>query len=116
MPDENCVFCRIASGDLPATILHDDGEVLAFRDIAPRAPTHVLVIPRRHLPSALDLTEAEGPLLGRIFATVAAIARSEGIAEKGVRIVSNAGPWAGQSVSHLHFHLLGGRSMGWPPG
>ena len=114
--DRSCLFCRIAAGDQPATILHDDGEVLAFRDIAPRAPTHVLVIPRRHIPSALDLAEGDGPLLGQIFAAAASIARTEGIAERGFRIVANAGPWAGQSVPHLHFHLLGGRPMGWPPG
>ncbi len=116
MPDAGCLFCRIAAGESPATILHDDGEVLAFRDIAPRAPTHILVVPRRHIRSALDLTEADGDLLARIFVTVARIARAEGIAERGCRIVANAGPWAGQSVPHLHFHLLGGRPMRWPPG
>jgi histidine triad (HIT) family protein len=90
--------------------------VVAFRDIAPRAPTHILVVPRCHVPSLLDLDAADGELLGRIFATAADIARSEGIAERGFRIVANCGPWAGQSVGHLHFHLLGGRTMGWPPG
>ncbi len=116
MPDGNCLFCRIAAGELPATIVHRDDSVVAFRDIAPRAPTHILVVPHRHVPSLLDLVAADGELLGRIFATAADIARSEGIAERGFRIVANCGPWAGQSVGHLHFHLLGGRTMGWPPG
>jgi histidine triad (HIT) family protein len=111
-----CTFCRIAAGELPASIVYRDEAVVAFRDIAPRAPTHILLIPRRHIASVLELTEADGELLGRIFAVAARVARAEGIADKGVRIVTNAGPWAGQSVDHLHFHLLGGRSMGWPPG
>jgi histidine triad (HIT) family protein len=116
VPDGNCPFCRIAAGEFPATIVYQDDSVVAFRDIAPRAPTHILVVPRRHVPSLLDLAAADGELLGRIFATAADIARSEGIAERGFRIVANCGPWAGQSVGHLHFHLLGGRTMGWPPG
>jgi histidine triad (HIT) family protein len=116
VPDGNCPFCRIAAGELPATIVYQDDSVVAFRDIAPRAPTHILVVPRRHVPSLLDLAESDGALLGRIFATAADIARSEGIAERGFRVVANCGPWAGQSVGHLHFHLLGGRTMSWPPG
>jgi histidine triad (HIT) family protein len=115
-PGGICSFCRIAAGELPATIVYQDDSVVAFRDIAPRAPTHILVVPRCHVPSLLDLDAADGELLGRIFATAADIARSEGIAERGFRIVANCGPWAGQSVGHLHFHLLGGRTMGWPPG
>lgn len=111
-----CLFCRIAAGEIPAAIVHEDDQVVAFRDIAPRAPTHVLIIPRRHIPSALHLTEADGPLLGRLFTAAAELARAEGIAEAGYRMVTNVGDWGGQTVHHLHLHLLGGRSMHWPPG
>ena len=91
-------------------------QVLAIRDIAPRAPTHILLIPRRHIASALELTDADGPLLGRMFAVAADLARSEGIADAGYRLVSNVGRWGGQSVDHLHIHLMGGRAFDWPPG
>ncbi len=112
----DCLFCRIAAGEIPATIVHEDDQVVAFRDIAPRAPTHLLLIPRRHIDSALALTEDDGPLLGRLFAVAADIARSEGIADGGYRMVTNIGDWGGQTVHHLHLHLLGGRSLSWPPG
>jgi histidine triad (HIT) family protein len=114
--DPDCLFCRIVAGTVPAAKVHDDDLVVAFRDIAPRAPTHILVIPRDHIPSAGDLTEDDGPMLGRLFATVAELARSEGIADAGYRLVSNVGRWGGQTVDHLHIHLLGGRSFTWPPG
>lgn len=116
MPEPGCLFCRIVAGELPSTRVHDDDEVIAIRDIAPRAPTHVLLMPRRHIPSARELTEQDGELLGRLFAVAAGIARREGISEQGYRIVSNVGRWGGQTVEHLHFHLLGGRSFNWPPG
>jgi histidine triad (HIT) family protein len=116
MTDPNCLFCRIVRGEVPADIVHQDDLVVAFRDINPKAPTHILLIPRRHIASAADLTEAEAELLGRLFAVAANLARDEGITERGFRLVTNAGPGAGQSVDHLHFHLLGGRSMSWPPG
>lgn len=112
----DCLFCRIVSGDVPTSRLHDDDQVIAIRDIAPQAPTHVLVIPRRHIASALDLTDSDGPTVGRLFAVAADLARSEGIAEAGYRLVSNVGRWGGQSVDHLHVHLLGGRAFAWPPG
>ncbi len=112
----DCLFCRIVSGEVPASRLHDDDQVIAIRDIAPQAPTHVLVIPRRHIASALDLTDSDGPTVGRLFAVAADLARSEGIAEAGYRLVSNVGRWGGQSVDHLHVHLLGGRAFAWPPG
>jgi histidine triad (HIT) family protein len=112
----DCLFCRIAAGSIPAEILHDDDLVVAFRDIAPRAPTHILLIPRRHIASAAALTEADGPLLGRIFGVAADLARSEGIADGGYRLVSNVGRWGGQTVDHLHVHLMGGRAFDWPPG
>jgi histidine triad (HIT) family protein len=114
--DPDCLFCRIVAGEIPSTQVASDDDVIAFRDIAPRAPTHILVVPREHIPSAADLTASDGELLGRIFERAAAIARSEGIAEGGYRIVTNIGTWGGQTVDHLHFHLMGGRAFTWPPG
>ena len=114
--DPDCLFCRIVAGELPSTREHEDGGLIVIRDIAPRAPTHLLLIPRRHIPSALDLTEADGPLLGRLFAVAADLARRLGIADAGYRLVSNVGAWGGQSVDHLHVHLMGGRAFDWPPG
>jgi histidine triad (HIT) family protein len=111
-----CLFCRIVAGEIPSTREYEDDITIAIRDIAPRAPTHLLIIPRRHIPSALDLTEADGPLLGRMFAVAADLARALGIAAAGYRLVSNVGTWGGQSVDHLHVHLMGGRSFDWPPG
>jgi histidine triad (HIT) family protein len=117
VPDQpDCLFCRIVADEIPSTRVHEDDEVIAIRDIAPRAPTHILVLPRRHIASALELTEADGPLLGRLFAVAADIARSEGIAEAGYRVTTNVGRWGGQSVDHLHLHLMGGRAFDWPPG
>ena len=113
---KDCLFCAIAAGDIPSTQVHADDLVVAFRDIAPRAPTHILLIPREHIPSAADLTEAHGPLLGRLFEVAADIARREGIAEDGYRLTSNVGRWGGQTVDHLHLHLMGGRPFTWPPG
>ena len=110
-----CLFCRIVAGEIPATKVHADDTVIAIRDIGPQAPTHVLVIPTRHVASAADLTEADGPMLGRLFAVAAEIAKAEGL-DSGWRLVTNVGPDAGQSVDHLHVHLLGGRRMAWPPG
>jgi histidine triad (HIT) family protein len=114
--DLACLFCRIVADEIPSTRVYEDDLVIAFRDIAPRAPTHILLIPRRHIPSAADLVEADGALLGRLFAVAADVARSEGIADSGYRLVSNVGRWGGQTVDHLHFHLMGGRSFDWPPG
>ena len=114
--DPQCLFCRIAAGEVPAELLHDDDLVVAFRDISPKAPTHILVIPRGHIVSAADLTDEHAPLLGRIFAVAAQLAREAGVTDSGFRLVTNAGRGAGQSVDHLHFHLLGGRTMSWPPG
>jgi histidine triad (HIT) family protein len=116
MTDSDCLFCRIAAGEIPADFVHQDDLVIAFRDISPKAPTHILLMPRAHIVSAADLTDADGPMLGRLFAVAARLARDAGIADRGFRLVANAGPGAGQSVPHLHLHLMGGRSMGWPPG
>lgn len=112
----DCLFCRIVAGDVPAEVVHADDLVVAIRDISPRAPTHLLLLPRRHIASAAELTEADGPMLGRLFTVAAELARAEGLAERGYRLVTNVGRESGQSVNHLHVHLLGGRRMGWPPG
>ena len=112
----DCLFCRIVAGDIPSTTVHEDDVVLAIRDIAPQAPTHILVMPRAHIASALDLTDADSVVVGRILAVAADLARSEGIADAGYRLVSNVGAWGGQSVDHLHLHLMGGRPFSWPPG
>ena len=114
MPGD-CLFCRIVAGEVPATKLHEDDLVIAIRDIGPQAPTHVLVLPVAHIASAADLTDQDGPLLGRLFSVAARIARNEGLIG-GWRVVTNVGPDGGQSVNHLHLHLLGGRRMSWPPG
>ena len=111
---DSCLFCRIARKEIPATIVFEDDKVVAFRDIDPKAPTHVIVIPRDHVASLNDATEAS--LLGALQVAAATIARSEGIAERGYRTVMNCGADAGQTVFHVHLHLLGGRRLGWPPG
>ena len=115
-PEDSCLFCRIGRGEIPADIVHEDDLVLAFTDINPKAPTHLLVIPRRHVQSAADLRESDAEMLGRLFGVAAQLARDAGVADRGFRLVTNSGPGAGQSVDHLHFHLMGGRQMGWPPG
>jgi histidine triad (HIT) family protein len=112
----DCLFCRIIAGEILADRPHDDDLVVAIRDIAPRAPTHILLMPRRHITSAAELTDADGPMLGRLFAVAADLARAEGIAHSGYRLVSNVGRWGGQTVDHLHVHLMGGRAFEWPPG
>jgi len=114
--DPSCLFCRIVAGEVPSTQVAADDTVVAIRDISPRAPTHVLLMPRDHIASAAELTDADGDLVGHIFAMAADIAREEGIAEGGYRIVTNIGEWGGQTVDHLHFHLMGGRAFSWPPG
>ncbi len=111
-----CPFCRIARGEARADVVHEDDDVIAFRDIRPQAPVHVLIVPRRHVESLADAAEGDGPLLGKILLAASEIARREGIDARGYRIVTNRGREAGQTVLHLHFHLLGGRAMGWPPG
>ena len=113
----DCIFCRIASGEIPATIVDRTDEAVAFRDLDPKAPTHILVVPVRHLPAARDASGDEGArLLGHLVQFATRVARSEGLDAGGYRLVTNTGPDAGQSVPHLHLHLLGGRHMTWPPG
>lgn len=112
----SCIFCRIVAGEIPATIVHRDDQVTAFRDINPQAPVHVLVVPNRHIPRVGALTEQDEALVGHLVRTAATLAASEGVAERGYRLVLNSGPDAGQSVDHLHLHLLAGRRLQWPPG
>lgn len=114
--DPDCLFCGIAAGDIPSDQVHGDETVVAFRDIAPRAPTHILLVPREHIRSAAELTDDHAPIVGHLFAVAAQLARAQGIADAGYRIVTNVGRGAGQSVDHLHLHLMGGRPMTWPPG
>lgn len=110
----DCLFCRIVAGEIPAAIVWESEDYLAFRDITPQAPTHILVIPRRHVAS-LDAAD-EGTLLGGAMLAAAAVARQEGVADSGYRTVINTNADAQQTVFHLHVHVLGGRSLGWPPG
>lgn len=112
----DCLFCRIIAGEVPATQLHADDLVVAIRDVSPRAPTHILLMSREHVESAADVDEAHASMLARLFVVAAQLARQEGLGERGYRLVTNIGQESGQSVRHLHVHLLGGRRMGWPPG
>ncbi len=111
----DCIFCKIADGTIPATLLHADDDIVAFADLHPEAPTHVLIIPRRHLAS-LDQLDGEVSLAGGLLLAAQKVARTLGVVESGYRVVVNTGADAGQSVHHLHLHLLAGRSLGWPPG
>ncbi len=111
----DCIFCKIVAGEIPADKVHDDTEMLAFRDVNPQAPVHVLIIPKRHIASLDDAGPDEAGLLGRIVGRIPALAQELGVAG-GYRVVNNCGASAGQSVFHIHFHLLGGRALGWPPG
>ena len=112
----DCLFCKIVSGDIPADVVHRDDHVLAFRDISPQAPTHILVIPTEHITSLEHAQDSQVEVLGRIMLVARDLARSERLAEDGYRTVVNTGADGGQTVHHVHLHLLGGRSLGWPPG
>jgi histidine triad (HIT) family protein len=111
-----CLFCRIIAGEIPATLVYIDEEVVAFRDVNPQAPVHVLVVPREHVRSVADITPEQSPLWARLLHVAQKVAQDEGLDPDGWRLVSNVGPNAGQTVDHLHLHVLGGRSMSWPPG
>jgi histidine triad (HIT) family protein len=111
----DCLFCKIASGTIPVTRLYEDEELLAFADIHPQAPVHVLIIPQQHFASLAHTTAEQAPLLGHLLTAAVEIAKQQGLAT-GYRTVINTGPDGGQTVDHLHVHLLGGRHMGWPPG
>jgi histidine triad (HIT) family protein len=116
MSDPDCLFCKIASGEIPADVVHEGERVVAFRDISPQAPVHLLVIPRSHISSLAEAEAEHGDLLGEMMLLAAEVARGEGVAEGGFRSVVNSGPDGGQVVPHLHVHVLGGRALGWPPG
>lgn len=111
-----CLFCRIAAGDVPADLLYEDAEVVAFPDINPQAPVHILVVPRRHLSDLTQAANEDPGVMPHLASAVARVAAQGGVAESGYRTVINTGPDAQQSVQHLHVHVLGGRTMGWPPG
>ena len=112
----DCIFCKIADGEIETDFVYEDDQVVAFRDLNPQAPTHVLVIPRAHIATTNDLTAENAELVGRMTLAAKQVAEQDGIAERGYRTVLNCNPEAGQSVFHIHLHVLGGRPMGWPPG
>jgi diadenosine tetraphosphate (Ap4A) HIT family hydrolase len=113
---DNCIFCRIIRGEIPATKVYEDEQLVAIEDIAPQAPLHLLLIPKRHFASCQDMTDGDGAAVGHLFRTAGEIARSRGAADAGFRLVQNNGAGAGQSVFHFHVHLLAGRELHWPPG
>jgi histidine triad (HIT) family protein len=112
----DCLFCKIVSGDVPAKVVRESERTLAFRDINPQAPTHVLVIPKDHHPTVGELAAADAELLAAVLKEAQAVAEDEGVAEGGFRVVFNTGSQAGQTVFHVHAHVLGGRGLNWPPG
>jgi histidine triad (HIT) family protein len=113
---QSCLFCRVTAREVPATILHEDEDVVVIQDINPQAPLHALVIPRKHISTLNDLAEADDALVGAMFRRAAALAAERGFADRGYRTVFNCNREAGQSVYHIHLHVLGGRPLGWPPG
>jgi histidine triad (HIT) family protein len=113
---DGCTFCRIIKDEIPARKVYEDELVIAIEDIAPVAPVHILIIPRKHFVNSLDLDPADHALIGHIFQVASRLARERGVAEQGFRIVNNNNATAGQSVFHIHFHLLAGRRLNWPPG
>ena len=116
MTDSTCLFCRIISGEIPSEKVYEDDQVTAFKDITPAAPVHILVIPNTHLASRAEVESAHHDLMGHLLVAFKEIAAAQGLAERGYRLVVNCGEDGGQTVGHLHFHLLGGRNLNWPPG
>jgi len=116
MAEPDCLFCKIVAGDIPADLVHETATTLAFRDLQPQAPVHVLVIPKQHHPTAAALVDNDPSVLAEVIAAAGDVAVSQGVSESGYRLVVNTGPEAHQTVFHVHVHVLGGRSMGWPPG
>lgn len=112
----DCIFCKMVSGDIQPDVVYEDAEVLAFRDMHPQAPTHVLVIPKQHIATTNDLDAGSADIIGKLYLAAKQVAADEGIAERGYRTLINCNPESGQSVYHIHLHMLGGRPMGWPPG
>lgn len=113
---KDCLFCKIAALQVPSRIVYEDEHAVAFEDINPQAPVHILVVPKKHIPTALDIGDSDKDLVGHLFTVASRIARDRGIAEDGFRLIMNTNPDAGQTVYHIHLHLLGGRPMHWPPG
>lgn len=113
---DDCLFCKIANGDIPSTEVYSDAEFYAFRDLHPAAPTHILIVPREHIATIAETDPADAGLIGKMIIRANEIARQEGIAEDGFRYVINCNPHGGQTVYHIHLHILGGRPMSWPPG
>ena len=114
--DPECLFCRIVAGQIPATVVLKNDQVTVFRDINPQMPTHVLIVPNRHVANTETLSSGDDPLVGAMVRTAQEVARQEGLSERGYRLVFNTGPDAQNSIPHLHLHMLGGRAMAWPPG
>ncbi|ACL70025.1 histidine triad nucleotide-binding protein [Halothermothrix orenii] len=112
----DCIFCKIANGEMDTDLVYEDEKVVAFKDINPQAPVHLLIVPRKHIPTLLDLEKSDEELIGHIYKIASKLAREEGIADRGFRVVSNCNEEGGQTVFHIHFHLLGGRNLQWPPG
>ncbi|USQ13471.1 histidine triad nucleotide-binding protein [Legionella lytica] len=112
----DCLFCKIAGGAIPATVVFEDDELMAFRDLHPQAPTHVLIIPKQHIATINDATDENQALLGKMILRAKQLAQAEGFSDSGYRLVFNVNPHGGQTVYHIHLHLLGGRCMTWPPG
>lgn len=111
---ENCIFCKIASGEIPSQFVYEDDKICAFKDINPVAPVHVLIIPKEHITSAMDINDANSSIVAHIFSKIGEIAKIMGVDESGFRIVNNCGKDGGQTVGHLHFHLIGGKELLWP--
>ena len=116
MSDDSCLFCKIRDGKIPSTITYRDNDVFAFKDIGPKAPLHELVVPTRHVATLADATTEDGAMYGRLMVVAAKRAKESGLAADGFRVVMNAGPAAGQTVFHVHLHVLAGRTLAWPPG
>jgi len=112
----DCIFCKILEKKIPAKIIYEDDLVIAFEDVNPQSPVHALIIPRKHISTNLDITEKDNALIGHMFQAANKIAKDKGIAERGFRLVMNCNPESGQTVFHVHLHILGGRHMHWPPG
>ena len=116
MANDDCLFCKILAGDIPADVVYESDTAVAFRDINPQAPTHVLIIPRQHIATINDISEDDQAIVGSLYSAARTIAAEEGFSEEGYRAVMNCNEAAGQTVCHIHLHLLGGRPFSWPPG
>ena len=116
MSEDNCLFCKILAGDIPADIVYESDTAIAFRDINPQAPTHVLIIPRKHISTINDIEDGDHAIVGSLYSAAREIAAAEGLSDVGYRVVMNCNEDAGQTVFHIHLHLLGGRTLTWPPG